>query len=309
MSPLGAGAAGPSTGLSASEARSRLAHHGRNELPVAKSIPWWRRVVGQLRSSIIYILLFALAFDVVVWLWEGADDWPLESIAIATILALNTTMGVLQEYRAEAAIKRLRALTAPRTWVLRDGHLKRIDAALLVPGDTIRVEAGDRIPADGTLTGDQALLIDESLLTGESVPVSRAAGEEALSGTLAVRGLGWLEVSRTGPKSAMGQIAGMLETIEAERTPLEKRLEGFGHRVARWVGLLAAVLAVLGVAIEGFGRLDEVLLFAVAVAVAAVPEGLPAVVTLTLALGTEHMSKRRAVIRRLSQWKHLGPLL
>jgi Ca2+-transporting ATPase len=266
------------------------------------------RVGGQLRSSIIYILLFALAFDLVVWLWEGAHEWPFESIAIATILLFNTAMGVWQEYRAEDALARLRELAAPKVWVMRDGHLEQLDATLLVPGDLVRVEAGDRIPADGTLTGEEALQVDESILTGESVPVERGAGEDVFSGTLAVRGLAWVEITGTGADSAMGRIATMLGGVEAEATPLERRLEHFGHRVARWIAALAVVLAVAGVAVEGIDRLDEALLFAVAVAVAAIPEGLPAVLTLTLALGTERMSQRKAVVRRLSAVEALGSI-
>ncbi len=295
-------------GLTAAEATERLARYGPNSLPEAEPVRWWARVGRQLRSSIIYILLFALAFDLIVWISEGAHEWPFESIAIATILVFNTVMGVWQEYRAEDALARLRELAAPRVWVLRDGELAHLDAAVLVPGDLVRVEAGDRIPADGTLTSEQALQIDESILTGESVPVERGAGEDAFSGTLAVRGLAWIEVTRTGPDSAMGRIATLLGAVEAERTPLERRLEHFGHRVARWIALLAVVLAVAGVGIDGIDRFDEAVLFAVAVAVAAIPEGLPAVLTLTLALGTERMSHRKAVVRKLSAVEALGSI-
>lgn len=298
--------AGGVRGLTSSEAAHRLVSDGPNALPEAPPMPWWIRVGRQLRSSIIYILLFALTFDVVVWISEGARGWPFESLAIATILVFNTAMGVWQEYRAEDALKRLRELAAPQVWVLRDGHLEHLDAADLVRGDVIRVEAGDRIAADGVLIGEQALQIDESILTGESVPVERGDGDEAFSGTLAVRGLAWIEISRTGPTSAMGRIATMLSSVETERTPLERRLDHFGHRIARWIGVLAVVLTVAGVGIEGVDKFDEALLFAVAVAVAAVPEGLPAVLTLTLALGTERMSKRQAVVRKLSAVEALG---
>ena len=296
----------PTIGLTTLEATERLADSGPNALPETPPLPWWVRVARQLRSSIIYILLFALAFDLVVWVLEGAHDWPFESIAIATILVFNTAMGVWQEYRAEDALGRLRAMAAPRVWVMRDGRLTELDATLVVPGDRLRVEAGDRIPADGVLAGEQALQLDESILTGESVPVERGAGEDVFSGTLAVRGVGWIDVTRTGPASAMGRIATMLGSVEADRTPLERRMEQFGHRIARWIALLAVVLTVAGVGVEGIDRFDEALLFAVAVAVAAVPEGLPAVLTLTLALGTERMSKRQAVVRRLSAVEALG---
>ena len=295
-------------GLSSLEASAQLERYGPNALPETPPVRWWVRVGGQLRSSIIYILLFALAFDLAVWISEGAHEWPFESIAIATILVFNTAMGVWQEYRAEDALARLRELAAPKVWVMRDEHLQQLDATLLVPGDLVRVEAGDRIPADGILNGEQALQIDESILTGESVPVERAAGDDVFSGTLAVRGLAWIEITRTGTESAMGRIATMLGGVEAERTPLERRLDHFGHRIARWIAALAVVLAVAGVGVEGIDRLDEALLFAVAVAVAAVPEGLPAVLTLTLALGTERMSHRQAVVRRLSAVEALGSI-
>jgi len=298
----------PSTagGLTSAEATARLTAVGANSLPEARPTPWWERVLRQLHNPIIYILLFALAFDAVIWTTEGMHGWPIESIAILVILAFNTIMGVWQEYRAEDALARLKKLAAPYVWVRRDGHMEHILAAQLVPGDLVRVESGDRIPADGDLTSEQGLMVDESMLTGESVPIEHAVGDDLYSGTLAVRGLAWIVVTRTGPESAMGRIAGMLADVEVEGTPLERRLTHFGHRIARWVAALAVVLVVAGVGIEGIDRFDEALLFAVAVAVAAVPEGLPAVLTLTLALGTERMASRKAVVRRLAAVETLG---
>ncbi|MEA3511014.1 MAG: cation-transporting P-type ATPase [Actinomycetota bacterium] len=293
-------------GLTSAGAAALLTELGANVLPEARRTPWWERVFRQLHNPIIYILLFALAFDAVVWTIEGMDGWPIESIAILVILAFNTTMGLWQEYRAEDALARLEELAAPYVWVRRDGILSHVPAAELVPGDLVRVESGDRIPADGELTSEQGLMVDESMLTGESVPIERAVGEALYSGTLAVRGLAWIVVTRTGADSAMGQIAGMLASVKVEGTPLERRLTHFGHRVARWVAALAVVLVVAGVGIEGIDRIDEALLFAVAVAVAAVPEGLPAVLTLTLALGTERMASRKAVVRRLAAVETLG---
>ena len=293
-------------GITSEVAEERLAAVGANVLPEARPTPWWQRVLSQLQNPIIYILLFALAFDVVVWAIEGMHEWPIESIAILVILAFNTTMGVWQEYRAEDALARLKELAAPNVCVRRDAKLAQIPAALLVPGDLVRVEAGDRVPADGAISSEQGLMVDESMLTGESVPVERAARDELFSGTLTVRGVGWLVVTRTGSASAMGRIAGMLAGVEVQDTPLERRLTHLGHRIARWVAALAVVLVVVGVGIEGIDRLDEALLFAVAVAVAAVPEGLPAVLTLTLALGTERMASRKAVVRRLAAVETLG---
>jgi len=295
-----------SPGLKSRQAAALLVSHGANELPPSKPVSWWSRVLRQLRSPIIYILLFALAFDVVVWIREDANGWPFESIAIVIILAFNTIMGVWQEYRAEDALAHLNKLAEPNAWVRRDGKLIQVPASELVPGDLVRVGAGNRVFADGTLIEDAGLMVDESMLTGESVPVDRVAGEELFAGTLAVRGLSWMRVTRTGPSSAMGRIAGMLSGVSVEPTPLEKRLAHFGHVIARWVAALAVVLMVVGVGIEGVQHFDDALLFAVAVAVAAVPEGLPAVLTLTLALGTTRMAARKAVVRRLAAVETLG---
>ena len=182
----------------------------------------------------------------------------------------------------------------------------QVPASELVPGDLVRLEAGNRVFADGRLIGHAGLMIDESMLTGESVPVERVAGEDLFAGTLTVRGQSWMRVTRTGPASAMGRIASMLSGVVVEPTPLEKRLAHFGHVIARWVAALAVVLMVVGVGVEGIQHFDDALLFAVAVAVAAVPEGLPAVLTLTLALGTTRMASRKAVVRRLAAVETLG---
>jgi Ca2+-transporting ATPase len=262
------------------------------------------KFLRQFQSPLIYILLFALVVDLGLWLAEGAEGVPLESLAILAILLLNATLGALQEKRSEEALRRLKALAEPVAWVLRDGEFKRIPAREIVPGDVVRLEAGDRVPADGRLLEAHGALVDESVLTGESVPVEKGAGEEVYAGTLLVRGRALLEVTRTGLGSAMGRIAGLLLEMEEEKTPLERRLTAFGHRVARWVLLLALALVLLGFLAEGPSF--KVVLFAVALAVAAVPEGLPAVLTLTLALGVERMARRKAVVRRLSAVEALG---
>ncbi|MCP3982894.1 MAG: HAD-IC family P-type ATPase, partial [bacterium] len=293
-------------GLTSEEARRRYAELGPNALPDAPKPALWRRFVRQFRSSLIYVLLFALAVDQVVWWLDGAVGIPFESIAIAAILLLNAGMGVFQEYRAEDALARLRELEAPQVWVLRNERLERIPSSEVVPGDAVRVESGARIVADGCLDGASELVVDESILTGESVPVAKGSGEEIFSGTLVVRGTAFFEVTRTGARSAMGRIAGMLGEVRSDQTPLEARLEVFGHQVARWVMGVSVVLAAVGVAVDGLERLDEAFLFAVALAVAAVPEGLPAVLTLTLALGVERMSRRKAVVRKLSAVEALG---
>jgi Ca2+-transporting ATPase len=293
-------------GLSNEAAQTRLRQYGPNALPERPPTSLWRRFVQQFQSPLIYILLFALVADAAIWVSEGATGLPVESIAIAVILALNAGLGVYQENKSEAALARLREMAAPMVWVMREGRLVHLPSAELVPGDLARVEAGDRIPADGALVEAEGVMIDESALTGESVPVDKELGEEVFSGTLFVRGKGYIEISRTGERSAMGRLAVMIGGIEAERTPLERRLEKFGGQIARGVLALAALIAIGGLMVDGLERIGHVFLFAVALAVAAVPEGLPAVLTLTLALGVERMAKRKAIVRRLSSVETLG---
>ena len=293
-------------GLSQAEARQRLAEHGLNALPEAKAISLWRRLLGQFKSALIYILLFALALDLALWLHEGARQIPHEALAIGLILILNAGLGAYQEAKAEEALARLKALAVPSIWVKRDGELVHIRSDELVPGDIARIEAGDRVPADGIVAEGLGVMADESILTGESLPVDKQLGSELLSGTLIVRGKGYVEVTRTGPRSTMGQLAHMIAGIEAGKTPLERRLGEFGNQVAIAILALGLALTVGGVVVEGIGHLGQVVLFSVALAVAAVPEGLPAVLTLTLALGVERLAKRNAVVRRLSAVEALG---
>ncbi len=294
------------TGLSGHEAGERLTRFGPNALPETAPLPLWKRFLRQFHSPLIYLLLFAFVFDLGVWLYEGLIGAPVEAIAILAILLLNAGLGAFQEYRSEQALKQLKAMAAPQAWVIRDGRLTKIPSDQIVPGDILRVEAGERIPADGHLLEADGVMIDEAVLTGESVPVDKGVDDPALSGTLMVRGKGLIEVQHTGPASSMGRLAAMLGSIETERTPLEKRLDHLGHQIARWVGALVVVLVIVGLAAEGLSRFEELVLFAVALAVAAVPEGMPAVVTLTLALGVQRMAKRKAVVRRLSAVEALG---
>jgi P-type Ca2+ transporter type 2C len=294
------------SGLSTAEATERLSRVGPNALPEQRRDPSWRRFIRQFNSPLIFILLFALAFDVGLWVYEGAGGWPIEASAIALILLFNAALGFYQEQRSEAALARLKALAGAQAWVFRDGELVRLPIHALVPGDRVRLEAGDRIPADGTLQDARGALFDESILTGESVPVDKGAGDEAFSGTLLVRGKTSLEVTRTGASSAMGRLATMLGDIQLTKTPLERRVDVLGHQIARWVLVLAALLGVLGIIAEGLTRAPEMIIFAVALAVAAVPEGLPAVLTVALALGVERMARHRAVVRRLSAVEALG---
>jgi len=293
-------------GLTTADAAARLTAFGPNALPERRPLPLWRRFLLQFSSPLVYILLFALAFDLGLWVYEGAEGWPIEASAIGLILLLNAILGLYQEQRSEAALARLKALAGAQAWTLRDGTLVKLPTHALVPGDWVRLEAGDRVPADGTLTDAHGALLDESILTGESVPVDKRSRDEAFSGTLLVRGRTFLEVTRTGASSAMGKLATMLADIPASKTPLERRVDALGHQIARWVLALAGALGLLGIAVEGVTRAPQMIIFAVALAVAAVPEGLPAVLTVALALGVERMARQKAVVRRLSAVEALG---
>lgn len=296
----------PRTGLATSEAERRLALHGRNELPSNPPVRWWRRFINQFHSPLIYVLLAALFIDLAIWLFQSHTRWPFESMAIMVILILNAGLGVYQESKAESALAKLKALAESFVWVMRDGRLVHLGSAQLVPGDVVRVSAGDRVPADGVLIEAHGIMVDESVVTGESLPFGKTGEDELLSGTLLTRGNGYMEITHTGAASTAGNLAKMIGAIDAEKTPLERRLIVFGNQVARWILILAAFVAGFGLFVEGFSKLGHVLLFAVALAVAAVPEGLPAVLTLTLALGVERMARKRAVVRRLSAVEAVG---
>ena len=295
-----------SKGLSSAEAQRLLEEFGPNALPEAKSTPLWLRFVWQFKSPLIYILLFALCLDLGIWIYEGTIGWPIESIAIALMLALNASLGTYQESKAEAALAKLKALASSLVWMLRDGAYQHLSTETLVPGDIIRIEAGDRIPADGSLIDGQGILVDESVLTGESLPVDKIAESEVFSGTLIVRGSCHIKVAKTGEHSSMGRLATLIGGLDEEKTPLENQLHKFGNQIAVAIIALTILLVVGGILLEGFSEIGHILLFAVVVAVAAIPEGLPAVMTLAMALGVERMANKKAVVRRLSAVEALG---
>ncbi len=293
-------------GLSRAEAQRRLRETGPNALPEAAPLPLWRRLARQFASPLVYLLIVALVLDLGLWIRAGSNGMPVEVFAIGLILVLNAGLGAYQEARAEEALSRLKAIAQPMAWARRDGRVVQVPSAELVPGDIVRLEAGDRVPADGRLVTGDNLQVDQSILTGESLPVAKAPEAALASGTLLVSGKGLMEVTRTGPASSMGQLAALIGGIEAGTTPLERRLKVFANRVALAILALGASFVIGGLVAEGPDRLGEIVLFAVALAVAAVPEGLPAVMTLTLALGVERLSRRRAVVRRLSAVEALG---
>ena len=297
-------------GLSTEEAQRRLAGFGPNELQEKKQMPQWRLFLQQYQSFLMYILLFAVVLTLVIG--EYVD-----SIVIAVILLFCGVLGFFQERRAERAMEALKRMAAPTATAIRDGQRVEIPARELVPGDIVLIEAGDRIPADCRLVEVANLKMDEAPLTGESVPVDKTT--EALpgelpvgdrknlgyAGTAATYGRGTAVIVDTGMKTEFGKIAGMLQEVEERQTPLQENL----NRVGKWLGIaclsICAVVAILGIVVRGHGVL-EMLIWGIALAVAAVPEALPAIVTISLAIGASRMVKRHALIRKLTAVETLG---
>jgi P-type Ca2+ transporter type 2C len=287
-----------STGLSSAEAAIRPARDGPNVLPRRIRVPLWRRIVSQLRDPLIVVLLTAAALTI------ATGDWT-DMAVIILVIAVNTTVGLSQEIRADHAISALSDLTAPAARVLRDGGQRQIPAAEVVVGDVLVLAEGDIVPADATVVEAAALLVDESSQTGEAVPVGtavhgrgNAAAEDVsvAAGTVVVKGRGRAVVTATGAASTAGRIAAML-TEGPGLTPLQRRLVGIGHLLAGVTVVLCAVVLAVGLVRGLPGELMVVT--AISLVVAAVPESLPAVVTLALALGARRMAARNALIRRL----------
>ncbi len=308
-------------GLSETEARARLARDGRNELAADKPVPAWRKLLAQFQDPLVVLLLVATAISAALWAIERDAALPYEAIAILAVVLLNALMGYVQQARAEQAVAALRQMAAAQAHVIRDGERRRVPATEVVPGDLLVIEEGDTIAADARLIQSTALQTAEAPLTGESLPVMKdpsPIAEEAplgdrhnmvYSGTAATYGHGRAVVTATGMHTQMGRIAGMLKDAPAETTPLQKELA----RVGRLLGLAVIAIAVVMIAtillvedVRGYSALFDVLILGVALAVAAVPEGLPAVVTAVLALGVQRMAKRNAIVRHLAAVETLG---
>ncbi len=297
------------SGLSSGEASNRLEKYGKNELKEEEKTSIVKLFLAQFKSFLIIILMVAAIVS--AFLGELID-----AFVILFTVFLAGVLGFVQEYRAEESIKLLKSLTSPEALVVRDGKDVKIPSSLLVPGDILLLQAGDKIPADARLLEAQSLKIDESSLTGESVPVEKTTKifppetpqpdrkNMAYTGTSVTYGRGKAVVTATGMSTAFGKLAGLLEEIERERTPLQEKLDQFG----RWLGaatlVVVAFVAVLGV-LQGFDPF-EMFLWGVALAVAAIPEALPAVVTVGLALGVRRMVKRHALVRKLPSVETLG---
>jgi len=308
-------------GLSEAEARARLERHGRNELAAQQPVPAWRKFLAQFADPLVVLLLIATAISAALWLVERDAALPYEALAILAVVLLNALMGHVQESRAEEAVAALRRMAAARANVIRGGLRQSVVAAELVPGDLLLIEEGDTIAADARLTHSTALQTAEAALTGESLPVSKdiapLVGEADLgdrsnmvfSGTSATYGRGKAVVTATGMQTEMGRIADLLEQTPAETTPLQKELARVGRALA--IIVISIALVMIGTIlllgnIRGLAALFEVLILGVALAVAAVPEGLPAVVTVVLALGVQRMAKRNAIVRHLAAVETLG---
>ena len=298
------------SGLTAAEAERRLTEYGPNQLQVAARISPWVILLEQLKNVLIIILLFATALS--AFLGHGV-----EAIAITVIVLFAVLLGFVQEYRAERAIEALREMAAPTATALRDGREWRINALELVPGDLILLATGDKVPADARLIEAINLQTVEAPLTGESSPIQKHTsplGDERLptgdrknlvyAGTVVTYGRGRAVVVATGMATEFGKIAKLLESVDTVKTPLQHNLDRVGKTLARVSFGVVLVIVALGV-FRG-QPFVEMLIFGVALAVAVVPEGLPAVVTISLALGVKRMVKRNALVRRLPAVETLG---
>ncbi|MBO3749337.1 cation-translocating P-type ATPase [Streptosporangiaceae bacterium NEAU-GS5] len=301
----------PQRGLPSAEADRRRERHGPNRLAEAPKEPRWRAFARQFQDLLIVILLVAAIVSLLV-----SREWE-TPIAIALVVLLNATIGYVQEARAEASLEALRKLSVTTATVRRDRRILRLDAGEVVPGDVVVLEAGDRAPADGRLLASTSLHIQESMLTGESHPVAKSAvaqvGPDASLGdrltvvymnTEVTRGRGEMVVTATGMHTEMGRIADLLHRAKPGLTPLQRQINALSRTLAVIAGAVIAVVFVLGL-IRG-QQFHALFVSAVSLAVAAIPEGLPAVVAFTLAMGTGRLARRGAIVKRLASVETLG---
>ncbi|MDP3082328.1 MAG: HAD-IC family P-type ATPase, partial [Rubrivivax sp.] len=312
-------------GLSAQEAASRLAQNGANELRAAPQAPAWRRVLAQFQDPLIYLLLAAVAVALLAWWVEGRDaqgrGWPVDAIVIAAIVLLNGVIGHVQQAKAQNAVAALSSMTAATSGVLRDGKPQRVPSAELVRGDVLVLAEGDAVGADARLLQATTLRVQEAALTGESQAVLKATttlpqpvtlGDQidmVFKGTAVAQGSGRAVVTATGMDTQMGKVAALLDATALEPTPLEKEVA----RIGRTLGLAVVAIAVVVVGtilfiaeIRNTADVVHVLLLGVSLAVAAVPEGLPAILAVVLALGVQRMAKHQAIVKNLSSVETLG---
>jgi Ca2+-transporting ATPase len=309
------------SGLTSAEAAARLARYGPNELEAAAAVPAWRKFLAQFADPLIYLLLAAVIVSVVAWVAEGAEGVPYEALVIAVIVVLNAVLGYVQEVRAEQAVAALQRMAAATASVVRDGREQRIAAADLVPGDVMLLAEGDAVSGDGRLVEAASLTVAEAALTGESEAVLKdvaALAEPAgmgdrvnmvFDGTAVTRGRGRAVVTATGMATEMGNVARLLGRTDEQQTPLQREVDRVGRMLGVGVIAIAAVVVTAILLTADIGDVSDVvsvLLVGVSLAVAAVPEGLPAVLSVVLAIGVQRMARRRAIVKRLSSVETLG---
>lgn len=298
-------------GLTNREVMVKKRLFGKNEIIEKKKVNPVSIFLNQYNNLISYMLFGSLLVSYI--LGEITD-----SLAILIIILINGIMGFIQEYRAEKSLDKLKELAAPTTRVLRDGEIKIIPAREVVPGDVVLLESGDRVPADGKILECEGFLVDESLLTGESFPVEKRAfdlntnnkglkihrKDMVFMGTLVISGRAKILITETGMNTEMGKIAHIIESIEDKKTPLQKKLEILGEKLIVICSLICVFVSLVGI-LRG-ESIANMFLFGVSLAVAAIPEGLPAIVTIVLAMGVQRMAKKNALIRRLPAVETLG---
>lgn len=308
-------------GLSTAASAGRLERHGPNTLDVAPPVPEWRKLLQQFQDTLIYLLLVAVAVSFAAWVIDGAEGVPFEVIVILAIVVANAILGYVQERRAEHAVAALQRMAAPLATVLRDGSARQIPAANVVPGDVLLLAEGDAIAADGRLFEASSLKVAEAALTGESepvlkdtapIPAAAALGDRfnmVFAGTGVASGRGKAIVTATGMNREMGHIARLLARTVDEPTPLQREVRLLGRTLTEAV-IVIAVIVVAGILltsdIESASDAGSVLLVGVSLAVAAVPEGLPAVLSVVLALGVQRMARQNAIVKRLASVETLG---
>ncbi|PHS63040.1 MAG: carbonate dehydratase [Thalassobium sp.] len=300
----------PTDGLSSAEAATRLQQQGSNSLPQARGRSLWRRLWAQISNLLILVLLSAVVITALL-------GHTLDSLVILAVVISQALIGLVQEGRAEQALSAIRHMLAPTASVIRDGHSQRIAAAELVAGDTVLLEPGDRVPADIRLERCHSLSLDEAILTGESLAVEKqpealtstnALGDQsnmAFSGTLVVRGTGRGVVVATGSRSEIGRISGLLQQTTGLQTPLLAQMDRFARLMATLVVVSGLLILLLGYWLSDLPFAD-LFIAVVGLTVAGIPEGLPAILSITLAVGVRSMARRQAVVRRMPAIETIG---
>ena len=316
------------SGLTSGEASSRRAQYGPNELEKEEKTPLWKRFFEQMADPMVIMLIVAAVISAVTGMIQGEPEWA-DVIIIMTVVILNSVLGVVQEAKSEQALEALQEMSAAQSKVIRDGKLEHLPSADLVPGDVVLLEAGDSVPADCRILESASLKIEEAALTGESVPVEKHIDPISLSegtddvplgdrknmcymGSTVVYGRGRAVVAATGMKTEMGKIADALSTAKKELTPLQMKLNELSGILTKLVLAICVIIFAVDI-IRHFGELGsnpammlDTFMVAVSLAVAAIPEGLVAVVTIVLSMGVTKMSRRQAIIRKMTAVETLG---